>query len=527
MGCSQGKTKAVEPKAEGTLATDAAEVKPEKGIEIFGLPISMNTLTSVILVNQYKIGKIVETAPGEGTNTAEFLKMNPFHAVPTLRDADFHLAESGAILRYIAASKANDLYPESDAGRCAFIDWAMDRFSGAIYTDAMRCIYPLLGFTSMPADPQEAGKVATTDLQEFVDWFLQEKFIGGAKPSIADYKVAPFFYAFAHPKVKSECFVEVPQRVLQFNKDFLEAVPAASILGENLKSLLDKDEKVEMLAPTGEPVKVQTEDRFAKAKKADKGNVEVCGLPCSCNSAGSILIAKETGAGDLKSTVPGEGTRTPEFLAMNPFHAIPTCMDGDFVVAESNAILRYLSNSYGPAYYKDFDAKKKGFIDWALDRFSSHVYAQFCATVYPALGFADVPSDDEKKERAKKAVEAVDEFCTHFLKDKFIGGETLSIADFKIAPFFFAWGHPTIKSDYFVEIPERVTKFNADFAEACKSSSLFIEAGGYALKEMLDPKAKEDANTEAVKEAMAENLEAPPEELEEVAGSQTQLCAFC
>merc|ERR1711897_122233 len=33
-----------------------------------------------------------------------------------------------------------------------------------------------------------------------------------------------------HQRVKDKCFVEVPERIVQFNKDFLEACPSAEIL---------------------------------------------------------------------------------------------------------------------------------------------------------------------------------------------------------------------------------------------------------------------------------------------------------
>ena len=35
-------------------------------------------------------------------HTAEFLKMNPNHGIPTITDGDFHLFEAAAIMQYIA-----------------------------------------------------------------------------------------------------------------------------------------------------------------------------------------------------------------------------------------------------------------------------------------------------------------------------------------------------------------------------------------------------------------------------------------
>jgi glutathione S-transferase len=40
-------------------------------------------------------------------------------------------------------------------------------------------------------------------------------------------------------------------------------------------------------------------------------------------------------------------TRTPEFLRLNPAAQIPVVIDGDLVMRESNAIIRYLGAKYG------------------------------------------------------------------------------------------------------------------------------------------------------------------------------------
>jgi glutathione S-transferase len=60
---------------------------------------------------------------------------------------------------------------------------------------------------------------------------------------------------------------------------------------------------------------------------------------------------------------------TPAFRAMNPHARIPVLQDGDLVVWESHAILRYLAARYGRGRFWDDDPAARagvdGWMDWA------------------------------------------------------------------------------------------------------------------------------------------------------------------
>jgi glutathione S-transferase len=61
----------------------------------------------------------------------------------------------------------------------------------------------------------------------------------------------------------------------------------------------------------------------------------------------------------------------PEYLAMNPNGRVPTLVDGDFVLWESNSIMRYLVLAYGPgsALYPAAPKLRAGvdrWLDWTL-----------------------------------------------------------------------------------------------------------------------------------------------------------------
>jgi glutathione S-transferase len=61
----------------------------------------------------------------------------------------------------------------------------------------------------------------------------------------------------------------------------------------------------------------------------------------------------------------------PDYLAMNPNGRVPTLVDGDFVLWESNSIMRYLVTAYraGSPVYPDAPKVRAGvdrWLDWTL-----------------------------------------------------------------------------------------------------------------------------------------------------------------
>jgi len=60
------------------------------------------------------------------------------------------------------------------------------------------------------------------------------------------------------------------------------------------------------------------------------------------------------------------GNTTPEYLAMNPNGLVPTVRDGDLVLWESPAIVRYLGAKYGDGKFWPADPGKRAALDmWA------------------------------------------------------------------------------------------------------------------------------------------------------------------
>ena len=63
----------------------------------------------------------------------------------------------------------------------------------------------------------------------------------------------------------------------------------------------------------------------------------------------------------------GVGTRDPDYLAINPFGLIPTLIDNDFVLHESNTILRYIAETKGGEELYPRSPKLRASVDRMLD----------------------------------------------------------------------------------------------------------------------------------------------------------------
>ncbi len=81
----------------------------------------------------------------------------------------------------------------------------------------------------------------------------------------------------------------------------------------------------------------------------------------------------------------GEG-RTPEYLAINPFGKVPTLVDGDFVLFESNAILQYLSEAHGQNRLWASDAKGRADVARWLFWESAHWQPAWTTVMTPFVG---------------------------------------------------------------------------------------------------------------------------------------------
>ena len=146
-------------------------------------------------------------------------------------------------------------------------------------------------------------------------------------------------------------------------------------------------------------------------------------------------------------------TRKPEFVALNPRHEVPTIVDGDFVLYESDAIVEYLEDAYpgrGASLFPA-DVRTRATVRRLMREVDNHtMQAIDGVTTY---AFATKPEErvPQKLADSREAVKAEFAQMTRYLKGDYFAG-TLTAADF--------WMYPPVAFMYRCRV--KLPEFDAD-----------------------------------------------------------------
>jgi len=133
----------------------------------------------------------------------------------------------------------------------------------------------------------------------------------------------------------------------------------------------------------------------------------------------------------------------PEFIAINPSHAVPVLQDEDLILTESSAILKYIADKLdSPLYPKDL--KKRAKVNAMMDWLNTGFYRDFGYTfVYPQIfphykhehEVAQAATVNAGRERTKKWLTILDKDLIG-PKNNYLVGNELTIADYFGAGLF-------------------------------------------------------------------------------------------
>ena len=96
------------------------------------------------------------------------------------------------------------------------------------------------------------------------------------------------------------------------------------------------------------------------------------------------------------------GLDTPEFRRMNPHGRVPVIRDGDVVVWESHAILRYLAARYGADRFWSADPVRRSEVDRWMDWAQTTLQRDFLTGVF--WGFYRTPAAQRDNDTVRRLV---------------------------------------------------------------------------------------------------------------------------
>jgi glutathione S-transferase len=170
--------------------------------------------------------------------------------------------------------------------------------------------------------------------------------------------------------------------------------------------------------------------------------LKIWGRASSINVKKVVWTAQELGLEFQRTEAGGQYglVKTPEYMALNPNSLVPAIQDGDFVLWESNTIVRYLlaKHSAGQIYPADlqqrFDAER--WMDWQQTSFnpaSRPAFWQLIRTPPEQRDLAAIAASSAAVEVLLATLDA------HLANRSYMVGERFTMADIPLACEAHRW----------------------------------------------------------------------------------------
>ncbi|MEA2987033.1 MAG: glutathione S-transferase [Alphaproteobacteria bacterium] len=164
--------------------------------------------------------------------------------------------------------------------------------------------------------------------------------------------------------------------------------------------------------------------------------LKIWGRKNSSNVQKVMWAVGETGVAHEHTDLGGAfgGNREASFLALNPNGLVPAMQDGDVVLWESNAIVRYIASKYGAGRLAPSDPAMRARADQWMDWQQTTVNAPMVTTFW---GLIRTPED--KRDHAAIAAgqarytEVMTILDVQLAKTPYVAGDTFCMGDIPLA----------------------------------------------------------------------------------------------
>ncbi len=176
--------------------------------------------------------------------------------------------------------------------------------------------------------------------------------------------------------------------------------------------------------------------------------LKIWGRTNSNNVKKALWAAEEVGV--PYENIPAGGAfgivSDPAYRAMNPNGLVPTLEDGDLVLWESNAIVRYLAAQYGQStlWIEDAAARAKAekWMDWATSTLATPFRDVFWNVVRLTPDKQDHAALEKGRQNCCGLFSIVD---AALASQPYLSGDKFGIGDIPLGCFAYAWFEMTIE----------------------------------------------------------------------------------
>ena len=163
--------------------------------------------------------------------------------------------------------------------------------------------------------------------------------------------------------------------------------------------------------------------------------LKIWGRNTSINVQKTLWAVSELGLPHERIDIGGSFGKNnePAYLAMNPNGLVPTLEEEDFLLWESNSIVRYLAAKYGPGTLEPVDLRERAsasrWMDWQLTTAGPAIHGLFWGLIRTPPEKRDHAHIDESRRKTTAAMKILD---AQLGKTAHVAGERFSMGDIPV-----------------------------------------------------------------------------------------------